>query len=98
MRDFEIELTWLNADCFTCISFSVGVRAKALTLPIEGRIQVPGNSIPVGNQEITLNGDQYSSLTKIDGSFTFYDVPTGTVCCCSLSYRSNKLPIIFTFV
>lgn len=46
-------------------------------MPIEGRIQVPGNSIPVGNQEITLNGDQYSTLTKIDGSFTFYDVPTG---------------------
>ena len=48
-----------------------------LTLPVEGRIEIPGGSWSVGNQEITLNGGEYSTLTRFDGSFIFHDVPTG---------------------
>jgi hypothetical protein len=54
------------------------IASQALTLPIEGKIQVPSNRLPVGNVEITLNGDQFVTLTRADGSFTFYDVPTGS--------------------
>jgi hypothetical protein len=48
-----------------------------LTLPVEGRIEVPNAGLPVANQEITLNGGEYSTLTRVDGSFTFYEIPSG---------------------
>lgn len=48
-----------------------------LTVPIEGRIEVPNAGLPVGNQEITLNGGEYSTLTRTDGSFSFYEIPSG---------------------
>ncbi|KAJ1388722.1 hypothetical protein B484DRAFT_459766 [Ochromonadaceae sp. CCMP2298] len=60
-----------------CIALAT-VHAGVLTLPIEGRLEVPGNGHwSVWNQELTLNGDRYSTLTRVDGSFTFHDVTSG---------------------
>lgn len=58
-----IRLCWSNSDYY-------------LTLPVEGILQIPGGRF-AGNIELTLNGGQFSALTRVDGSFTFHDIPTG---------------------
>lgn len=63
---------------FTLLYCRLGFAGRNyLTVPVEGRIEVPNAGMPVGNQEITLNGGEYSTLTRSDGSFSFYEVPSG---------------------
>lgn len=60
------------------ISCFAATAVDILTLPIEGRIEMPNSNFePPTNQEITLNGDQFSTLSRRDGSFTFNDIPSG---------------------
>lgn len=52
-------------------------RAFAIsTLPIEGVLEIP-NGEPASNYQITLNGGEYSTLSRQDGSFVFFDIPSG---------------------
>ena len=46
------------------------------TLPVEGELDIPSGE-PASNIMVTLNGGEYTSLSRIDGRFTFHDVPTG---------------------
>lgn len=50
-----------------------------LTVPVEGRIVIPDPSRRVGNHILSLNGNEYMTITKTDGSFTFDNIPTGFV-------------------
>ncbi|CAM9521320.1 unnamed protein product [Phaeothamnion confervicola] len=46
-------------------------------MPLQGQIlAVPGKG-PVEATSITLNGGEYTTFTRADGSFTFHDVPPG---------------------
>lgn len=55
---------------------------------IEGEIVLPpgihlspnANSDIINNQDVsvTLNGGEYSTMVRMRGRFTFYDIPTGT--------------------
>lgn len=47
-----------------------------LTVPIEGKIVIPDGSSAV-NYHIALNGDQYSTICRVDGTFTFHEIPSG---------------------
>jgi Protein of unknown function (DUF2012) len=46
------------------------------TLPIEGVLEIPNGELAV-NYQITLNGGEYTTISRHDGSFTFFDVPSG---------------------
>mmetsp|Transcript_23855 Transcript_23855/g.34992 ORF Transcript_23855/g.34992 Transcript_23855/m.34992 type:complete len:208 (-) Transcript_23855:90-713(-) len=46
-------------------------------LPIEGKLLEPGSSSLPANVKISLNGEQYTTLTRRDGSFTFFNIPEG---------------------
>ena len=50
-------------------------------VPIEGRLQLPDKSIIPFNYELTLNGNEYSAISRMDGSFTFHDIPSGHCAC-----------------
>ena len=45
-------------------------------IPIDGELEIP-NGDSATNIQITLNGGEYTALSRIDGKFTFHDVPTG---------------------
>jgi Protein of unknown function (DUF2012) len=46
------------------------------TLPIEGILEIPNGEV-AANYQITLNGGEYTTISRFDGSFTFFDVPSG---------------------
>merc|ERR1719198_1451489 len=46
------------------------------TYPIEGRLQLPDRT-KLPTTTVTLNGGQYQTYTKVDGSFIFHDVVPG---------------------
>ena len=54
------------------------VHSDDLSVPIEGRLQLPDKSAVSFNYELTLNGNEFSTISRMDGSFTFYDIPSGT--------------------
>ena len=54
-------------------SSTLSIRSK---LPIEGELEIPtGES--ASNIEVTLNGGEYRAYSRIDGKFTFHDIPSG---------------------
>jgi Protein of unknown function (DUF2012) len=55
-------------------------------LPIEGELEIPtGES--ASNIEVTLNGGEYRAFSRIDGKFTFHDIPSGIYLLDVLSIR-----------
>jgi hypothetical protein len=46
------------------------------TMPIEGRLTIPGGQSAAGIT-VTLNGEQFMTLSRADGSFVFPRVPSG---------------------
>ena len=73
------------------ISPSLGhIDGSVPRMNIEGRLQLPpnagqsntkegnaANAIHISNVKVSLNGGEFSAITKRDGSFIFYNVPTG---------------------
>ena len=51
---------------------------NALTVPIEGKVVIPAVDRSPASFVLTLNGDEFRTISRFDGSFTFHDVPTGT--------------------
>jgi hypothetical protein len=50
--------------------------AETLTLPIEGKLVISdGRQVPT--TALVLNGGEYRTLSRLDGGFTFHDIPTG---------------------
>jgi hypothetical protein len=47
-------------------------------MEIVGRLQIPDGSLAV-NIPIVLNGGDYKTFSKIDGTFRFERVPSGTI-------------------
>ena len=60
----------------TVISTALAATSTVATLPIDGELDIP-NGDSATNIMITLNGGEYSVLSRIDGRFTFHDIPTG---------------------
>lgn len=50
--------------------------ADEFTYPIEGRLTLPDRS-PLPTTALSLNGGQYETMTRRDGSFIFHDVAPG---------------------
>ncbi len=47
---------------------------------VEGKLAFPANqaaSPSLGNIKLTLNGNEFSTFTRADGSFVFYEIPVG---------------------
>ena len=52
------------------------VQVISATLPVNGELDIPTGEL-ASNIQVTLNGGEYTAISRIDGKFTFYDVPTG---------------------
>lgn len=52
------------------------VQVITATLPVNGELDIPTGEL-ASNIQVTLNGGEYTAISRIDGKFTFYDVPTG---------------------
>ena len=48
-----------------------------LYYPVEGTLVLKDRSRNLGTTEVMLNGGEYRTLTKTDGTFTFHDVEPG---------------------
>lgn len=61
------------------ILFVASVVARKEMTPVEGRVAIPDGKKGRGLASVVvmLNGGEYSTVTKIDGKFTFHDVETG---------------------
>jgi hypothetical protein len=58
------------------VSAGSSVLSVKSKLPIEGELEIPtGES--ASNIEVTLNGGEYRAFSRIDGKFTFHDIPSG---------------------
>lgn len=55
-------------------------RALEGSLEIIGKVVLPDGS-PIAGSHVSLNSGEYTVTSRIDGSFTFYDVASGTVIC-----------------
>jgi len=58
-----------------CISLSSS-SSSLITTKIEGTVKIPDGTVAV-NFKVTLNGNEYISMTDINGAFTFYNIPSG---------------------
>lgn len=56
-------------------SISLSLSSSSFT-KVEGTVKIPDGTVAV-NFKITLNGDEYMTMTDINGAFTFYNVPSG---------------------
>mmetsp|Transcript_22987 Transcript_22987/g.33014 ORF Transcript_22987/g.33014 Transcript_22987/m.33014 type:complete len:213 (-) Transcript_22987:70-708(-) len=63
--------------CSFLFSSVCSAELTPLTVPIEGRIVIPDPTRRVGNHILSLNGNEYITITRVDGSFTFENIPTG---------------------
>ena len=58
-----------------------GAPAETFLSPFEGRLLFPGNkhtpTLVPPTTRVTLNGGEYETLTRTDGSFVFHDVKPG---------------------
>ena len=54
------------------VTLAFGVK----TMQIEGRLTIPGDQSPAGIT-VALNGEQFMTLSRVDGSFVFPRVPSG---------------------
>lgn len=65
---------------FILVTFVISAAMSGTTvvsrIPIDGELEIP-NGDSATNIQITLNGGEYTALSRIDGKFTFHDVPTG---------------------
>lgn len=61
---------------FLCLFVRIATSDDVVGLPIEGKVVIP-NGASTANYEVTLNGLQYSTLCRADGTFTFHNVPSG---------------------
>lgn len=52
------------------------VQVSIATLPVDGELNIPTGEL-ASNIQVTLNGGEFSAISRIDGRFTFHDVPTG---------------------
>ena len=52
------------------------VQVSVATLPVDGELDIPTGEL-ASNIQVTLNGGEFAATSRIDGRFTFYDVPTG---------------------
>eukprot|EP01038_Epipyxis_sp_PR26KG_P015793 gene15793-21389_t len=59
------------------LSSTSSQRNDSLTLPIEGKLLFPSGSSNFHNYRITLNGNQYTTINRVDGSFIFHEIPSG---------------------
>ena len=57
-----------------CISLSSS--SSLITTKIEGTVKIPDGTVAV-NFKVTLNGNEYISMTDINGAFTLYNIPSG---------------------
>jgi Protein of unknown function (DUF2012) len=55
---------------------SSSVQVSIATLPVDGELDIPTGEL-ASNIQVTLNGGEFSAISRIDGRFTFHDVPTG---------------------
>lgn len=55
----------------------VSVLSMDANVNVEGTLVIPGLEKKVSNIRVVLNGGEYSSTSRQDGSFAFYDVETG---------------------
>lgn len=46
------------------------------TMQVEGRLAIPDGT-SVGNTKLSLNGEQFTTMSRADGTFAFPGVPTG---------------------
>ncbi len=58
------------------LALATVLSASEVKLPIEGRLRIPHGG-PVGNIKIVLNRDEYITMSRADGNFTFPDVESG---------------------
>jgi hypothetical protein len=54
-----------------------------LTVPIEGKVVIPGGKSPA-NYQVILNNEYYA-LVAMDGSFIFHGIPSGKLATLFLS-------------
>ena len=68
-----------------------------LAIDVEGALVIPGGTRTLANTRVVLNGGEYSSLSSLDGSFTFYDVDAGIylleVLCVEFAFPQMKVKI-----
>ena len=78
------------AGLFIGISASDSVTVR--THPVEGRILYPGNKqtpfVVPPTTRISLNGGEFETLSRVDGSFVFHNVPAGIYSLDVLSTRA----------
>lgn len=58
------------------VSAAFAATPAVATLPIDGELDIP-NGDSATNIMVTLNGGEYSVLSRMDGRFTFHDIPSG---------------------
>lgn len=63
--------------CLAMIASSVLAIADIASMNVEGKLAIPHQS-SMANIKIGLNGDQFTTVSKRDGSFVFYNIPSGT--------------------
>jgi len=49
----------------------------SVTVTIEGKLKLPQQETQINSTQITLNDAEFSTYSKSDGSFTFYNIPEG---------------------
>lgn len=77
MRNLLLSLVFLLLiSAITAAAAATAARTVIATLPIDGELDIP-NGESASNIRVTLNGGEYSALSRIDGKFTFHDVPSG---------------------
>ena len=69
-----------------------------LAIDVEGSLVIPGGRKTLPNTRVVLNGGEYSSLSRADGSFTFYNVDAGIylleVLCVEFAFPQIKVKIV----
>ena len=59
-----------------CASGEDAETALVTSHSVTGRLTYPTN-FPVPTTKLSLNGGEHEAITRVDGSFTFHDVPPG---------------------
>ena len=59
-----------------CISSSVSSSVSSPTMVVQGHVSIP-DSTPAVNFRVTLNGNEYVTMSDIHGAFSFHNIPSG---------------------
>lgn len=69
-------LILLHINISTSLVSSSSSTVATITAKIQGQVVIPDNT-PAVNFRVTLNGDEFATMTDITGTFTFYNIPSG---------------------